>query len=164
MRNALLLAFAGCGAAQVTAPRPTTNPTWDALVEALPGAWSATTPDGTVIPVTFTLIANGTVVLETFGPADHQTATTYSRAAAGVEVTHYCGQGNQAHLRATTDLDFTFVDARDVDPGEGVLIALVFAVDGPDAFTRTETYRIPPGDGGGLDVTPYVYRRVPASP
>lgn len=165
MRSALLLlAVAACGTAPAAPAVPATaaaNPTWDALVAALPGRWVATSPDGAAIPVTFTLIANGSVVLEQFGPPQHQTATTYSRGADGVEVTHYCGQDNQAHLRTRAGLDFTFVDARDVDPGEGVLVELAYVVDGPDAFTRTETYRVPPEAGGGLEVTPYAYRRVP---
>ncbi len=64
-------------------------------------------------------------------------------------LTHYCAQGNQARLKATDAngdrIVFAFLDATNVAPDQGVMVALTVALQG-DAFDQESVYRTPTGD------------------
>lgn len=165
MHRVLLVVVCGCatGAATPTAPVDA-RPGWAALQRSVPGRWIATTADGASVPVEFHLIAGGSAMLETFGRAGHQTATTYHADGPGLVATHYCAQGNQPRLRAQTGdgrrVVLVMTDATGVDPGEAILVELSydFAADG---FMRVEVYRQP---DGSLERTAWQYARAPGAP
>lgn len=70
--------------------------------------------------------------------------SVYHADGRGLMLTHYCAQGNQARLRATSitggRVSFSQIDATNVSEDQSVLHDLVFAL-GPDTLERTEIYR-----------------------
>jgi hypothetical protein len=151
VRLACLVLLSACSARATTAERPReaidARAAWSTLQRSLPGRWIATT-EGASVPVEFCEIAGGSVVLEMFGRAGHQTATTYHADGAGLVATHYCAQGNQPRLRArhgdAHHVVLVMSDATGVEPGEAVMVELSYDFDA-DGFTRWEVYRQPDG-------------------
>ncbi len=91
-------------------------------IKKLVGAWTATTPQGKQVRVTYELIANGSAVIERasgFGndaKADGM-ETVYHLDGDNLVLEHYCMAGNQPRMRAsgynpqTGELKFDFVSA-----------------------------------------------------
>lgn len=155
-RALLLLTALACApprASSVPAPPAVdARAAWQRLATTLPGDWIAATDDGREIDIGFRAISNGSALAERFGAASgRETMTIYHPDGAGLVLTHYCGQGNQATLRATEvgehRVVFAHVSATNVEPGQGVLAELRLEFDpaGARAVTRTEVYRLPDG-------------------
>ncbi len=69
--------------------------TWDAAVDAAPGAPQR---------VTYRLTAAGTAVVETlFAGTDHEMMTVYHLDGDDLRLTHYCAGGNQPRLKLDRD-------------------------------------------------------------
>jgi hypothetical protein len=124
---------------------------WERLSALLPGSWIATTPDGGQVAIAFRPISNGSALAESFGPPGHETMTIYHPDGVALQLTHYCGQGNQATLRATSADEhrvvFTFASVTNAGPEQGVMAELIYELDpsGARALTRVESYRLPDG-------------------
>lgn len=141
-------------ASAATAP-PTLDATtrsraWSELTAKLAGSWEAPVKSG-YVRVTYQPISNGTALLERFFTVSgKETASVYHPAGDRVLVTHYCAQGNQPRLQLTqfsgNQLTFDFLDATDLDNGEGVMRRLVVDLR-ENAFDQTAIYR----DGDGAD-------------
>ena len=150
-----LLVTAACAGTAATAPTPSTTPAWttDAaawprLRDALIGTWHGTTETGARVDVTYRAIAGDSALAETWGSPTRATMTLYHPDHGGLVATHYCGQGNQARLRAVATsaaaLRFVQSDITDLDADEGQLVELTLEF-GADGFDRIEDYRAPDG-------------------
>jgi hypothetical protein len=120
------------------------------MLKALPGLWKATTPEGRTITIRYHVVSNGSALVETFITASgKETLSVYHRDGRELMLTHYCAQGNQARLKATEAngdrIVFTFLDASNVAPDQGVMVRLMVALQG-DAFDQESTYRAPTGE------------------
>lgn len=147
----------GCaGRAEPAASEPAAlvdaRATWERLSTLLPGRWIATTEDGAEIDITFRSISKGSALVESFAAAaGHETVTVYHPDGHALLLTHYCGQGNQATLRATAvdeqRIVFSFASVTNAAPEQGVMSELVYELDPADAraLTRVEVYRLPDG-------------------
>lgn len=114
-----------------------------AAMPALSGHWQSV---GLPRPITveYRAISNDLAMVERWRTfSGRETMTVYVTDKDRLTATHYCAQGNVATLRGTTVngvTTFDFVSALGVDPGEGVLVRLVFEQT-PRGLRRTETYR-----------------------
>jgi len=123
------------------------NPAWDKL-KSLVGTWQGTM-DGHPGSVTYTLVSNGTSLMESLtGEHDVNMITMYHPDGDSILATHYCAAGNQPRMRAKAlsgdgrKLDFQFVDATNVAGSSGeVMNRLVVTFQDPDHFTQTWTAR-----------------------
>jgi len=113
-----------------------------APLSELTGNWSSV--GERPIRVSYRSISNDLATVEQWRtPSGRETMTVYTVDGPSMLVTHYCGQGNVATLgapMASKELDFSFREARGVDPGEGVLVRLRLVRDG-ERLRRIETYR-----------------------
>ena len=87
---------------------------WNRL-KSLVGSWQGTN-EGRPVSVTYTLVSNGTALMENLnGGHDADMVTMYTPDGAVLLATHYCAAGNQPRMRATASpdgrsIDFQFVD------------------------------------------------------
>ncbi len=167
---AAALLVSGCAGRAAPASSPAGAPgaagvdarvAWERLQRELPGTWQATGEHEGLV-VAYRVVSGGSALLETFGAAvDRQTLTVYHPDGAGLMLTHYCGQGNQARLRATeasaSRVRFEYVDASNVDAEGSVLHVLTYEL-GAGTLARTEVYR---GADGSEDTTLYRFVRAP---
>ena len=136
------------------------NPAWEKM-KSLVGAWEGRA-DGQPVSVTYTLVSNGTSLMESLN-AEHgmNMVTMYAPDGDAIMATHYCAMGNQPRMRAKASddlksLDFQFVDATNVqDPKGEVMRRLVVTFQDPDHFQQAWTAR-----ANGKDQTSdFVYTR-----
>ncbi len=90
-------------------------------LKSLAGQWEAKGPEGMPVTVTYSVVSEGSAVLEqiSFG----NMVTVYHRDGDGLMLTHYCAGGNQPRMRAAASkdggrtYDFRFVDVTNLtDP------------------------------------------------
>jgi hypothetical protein len=140
---------------------PASNPAWEKL-KTLGGTWQGTV-EGKPVSVTYSLVSNGTALMESLtGEHDTHMVTMYHPDGGTVLATHYCAAGNQPRMRAQAaagaaqSLDFQFVDATNVSGSTGeVMRRLVVTFQGPDHFTQAWTSSA----GGKEQTTDFVYTR-----
>jgi hypothetical protein len=121
-----------------------TNPAWDKM-KSLVGTWQGTA-DGRPVSVTYTLVSNGTSLMESLtGDHDTNMITMYAPDGGSILATHYCAAGNQPRMRAKTSagdvrsLDFQFMDATNVDAAPELMKRLVVTFQDPNHFTQSWT-------------------------
>jgi hypothetical protein len=130
-------------------------------LKALVGDWEAKTERGTLIRVSYRLIAGDSVLVQRFITPSGETETVFHPDRSRVIATHYCAQGNQPRLRldagsTDTRFVFTFLDATNLEnPTSSHLVRLELQLAGADDYTETETY----DDGGKPDVTTLKFHR-----
>ena len=114
---------------------------------SLVGEWQGRFPDGRAHAVSYRLTAGGTVLVETWTLApNRESMTLYSISGSDLLATHYCPQGNQPRLRLARGgrsdrLRFQFMDGGNLDvPGKSHQHAFWVRFDGPNSYTRSETY------------------------
>ncbi len=148
-RRALLLAatalaaFASPAAAQALPP----DQAFQSL-KALAGDWQGRTASGRTFLVNYRLIANDTVLVETWTMSPTRTSmTVYHMDGEALIATHYCPHGNQPRLQYRPELSgerlhFSFRDATNlVDPNAAHQHEFWIEIaPGAAAFTRDETY------------------------
>src|SRR5687767_2900395 len=71
-------------------------------MQRLAGSWSGTADSGGQVDIVVRSIARASTLAETFGPPGRETMTLYHSDGGGLIATHYCAQGNQPRLRATS--------------------------------------------------------------
>jgi hypothetical protein len=140
---------------------------WTAMRRVLSGTFRATTPENRTITASYKLVSRGSALVETFTSASgNETMTVYHRDGHALVLTHYCAQGNQAHLRAsetTNDrVTFTFASATNATSDQSVMQTLAFAfrADSADSFDQESVYRTPSGE---LEASTLHFQRVAAS-
>jgi hypothetical protein len=132
------------------------------MERSLVGSWRAATPDNRSVDVSYRVVSNGSALLETYTSASgKETLSVYHRDGGALLVTHYCGQGNQARLKAVeADLGrvvFAYLDATNVGPEQSVLHRLVLSWGPADRLDREEIYEQP---GHEADTTTLHFARV----
>jgi hypothetical protein len=120
-----------------------TDPSWGRL-KSLVGDWEGSY-EGKPSHVSYKLVSNGTVLMETMeGPDASQMVTLYHPDGASLLMTHYCSMGNQPRMRSKGlqdgRLDFAFVDAANLrSPGEHRMTRLVLSFPGLDRLVQEWT-------------------------
>lgn len=117
------------------------------LLTSLVGTWEGTFPDGRKHSVSYRLTAAGSVLVETWklGP-DRESMTLYGTDGSNLIATHFCPQGNQPRLQLvqsddSAKLSFEFLDGINLQvEGKEHQHAFWLKIDGPNSFTRSETY------------------------
>jgi hypothetical protein len=134
-------------------------------LKALVGDWQGRTEAGRTFLVNYRLIANDTVLVESWTMSPTRTSmTVYHMDGDALIATHYCPQGNQPRLQYRPDLSgqrlhFTFRDATNLqDPNAAHQHAFWIEIGpGVSAFTRDETY-MENGEAGSETAS---YTRIP---
>lgn len=118
------------------------------VMTGLVGVWRRADKPDSPLRIRFSLTAGGTVLVEEWLRGDQpHSLTLYHRDGSDLLATHYCPQGNQPRLVASTAhaadaLVFKFRDATDLDAQhESHLVELGFELSAPDQMKRSETYR-----------------------
>jgi hypothetical protein len=122
-------------------------PAFDQL-KTLVGEWEGSNGGGPV-KVTYTLVANGSALMERLQPANEpDMITMYSADGDRVVVTHYCSGGNQPQMVAqattgkTEKLSFTLVRVTGLKtPDEAHMVGLVLTLSDKDHLTEEWQYR-----------------------
>ena len=153
---ALLMAFGTSAGAANPA-----SPAWDSL-KSLVGAWQGTA-EGRPVSVSYTLVSNGTALMETLdGGHDANMITMYTPDGASILATHYCAAGNQPRMRAEAaaggkSLDFRFMDVSNLGGSSGeVMQRLVVTFVDADHFEQQWTSR---GKDGKEQTSVFKYTR-----
>ena len=88
------------------------------LVKSLDGDWEGRTPEGQPLHVSYSVVSNGSAVMERrLAGSDAEMVTLYSANRDRVAVTHYCTAGNQPQMQTAPlsgspqQLTFVFVRA-----------------------------------------------------
>ncbi|HYD86152.1 MAG TPA: hypothetical protein VEA80_01640 [Vitreimonas sp.] len=123
-------------------------------LKALAGDWQGRTESGRTFLVNYRLIANETVLIETWTMSPtRQSMTVYHMDGGDLLATHYCPIGNQPRLRYRPDLsgerlEFSFRDATNLqDASAAHQHAFWVRINAGGAFVRNETY-IENGEAG----------------
>jgi hypothetical protein len=137
-----------------------TNLAWDKM-KSLVGTWQGTA-EGRPVSVTYTLVSNGTSLMESLtGDHDTNMITMYAPDGGSIVATHYCAAGNQPRMRAkasasnVTSLDFQFVDATNTAAAPELMKRLVVTFQDPNHFTQSWTS----STEGKEQTTDFVYTR-----
>jgi hypothetical protein len=112
-------------------------------LQSLDGEW---TGDGGKTAVTYTIVSNGTVVMERMKMPSPQPdmVTMYHRDGAALVATHYCSIGNQPRMRASEadakTIRFRFLDITNLTkPEDGHINDLTVTFRDKDHFTQEWT-------------------------
>src|SRR5882724_6114266 len=140
---AALLSFTAARANNSTARVPA----FDQL-KTLVGEWEGTN-SGRPVKITYTLVANGSALMERLQPADEpDMITMYSADGDHVVVTHYCSGGNQPQMVAqattgkTEKLSFTLVRITGLKtPDEDHMVGLVLTLSDKDHLVQEWKYQ-----------------------
>jgi len=135
---------------------------WEKL-KSLAGSWKGTA-EGKPVAVTYTLVSNGTALMESL-EGDHalNMITMYAPDGATLLATHYCAAGNQPRMRAEASPDggslaFDFVDVSNGKGAEGeIMRKLVVTFVDTDHFNQQWTSR---GKDGKDRTSLFQYTRV----
>jgi hypothetical protein len=169
LRSRIRLAFALCLvlgtvlAAQESHPSARSTPAFDQL-KSLAGEWEGKNSSGNSAKVFYSVVSNGSVVMEHMAPkTDYEMVTMYSLDGDRIVVTHYCAAGNQPTMQtapspaANGKYDFSFVRVSGTKtPDEGHMSALTLTIADKDHMTQAWTY----DDHGKTMVDTFTYTRV----
>ena len=136
-------AFDRSGGASTT----TTSPHLD-RIKSLAGNWSGTNKHGKAVKVSYTVVSDGTAVMEKLDmPEGGNMITMYHPDGERLMVTHYCSIGNQPRMvevprAGDNDLVFSFFDVSNQPntPGHGHMRGLKFHFLDKNHFTQEWTF------------------------
>ncbi|MEZ4443909.1 MAG: hypothetical protein R3B72_32850 [Polyangiaceae bacterium] len=166
-RAALVLVFvlglAACGGAAASPLHASVSKVWwPRLTTSLAGAWTATTASGRVLEVRYRVASRGSALVQAWAPSTPgETLTVFHPDGDGLLLTHYCGQGNQAHLAAVEAqgdaIVFRRIDVTNRLEGQSALYELTvrLAPDG-QSYEHVETYTDADGEA---ETTTYRFQR-----
>ncbi|HTQ98321.1 MAG TPA: hypothetical protein VMH89_16025 [Candidatus Acidoferrum sp.] len=123
------------------------TPAFDQL-KSLAGEWQGKDSTGVPIKVIYTVVSNGSAVMERLEPAnEHEMITMYSLDGDRILVTHYCSAGNQPTMEtgpataASGKYDFAFVRVTGTKtPEEGHMASLSLNIPDKDHLTQVWTF------------------------
>jgi hypothetical protein len=152
-----LLASAPLASAQEMKPARST-PAFDQL-KSLAGEWQ-----GKNVKVIYSVVSNGSVVMEHMAPAGpEEMITMYSLDGDRIVATHYCAAGNQPTMQtgpspaANGKYDFSFVRVSGTTtPDEGHMSALTLTIPDKDHITQVWTF----DDKGKTMMDTFSYTRI----
>jgi hypothetical protein len=78
-------------------------------LKALAGTWQGTTDMGQSVTVSYRLTANGSAVMSETQSHDEDMITMFHLDGDRLLMTHYCGAGNQPHMKAVASSDATTI-------------------------------------------------------
>jgi hypothetical protein len=167
-RRLILLAMSGVLSACANAsaqPTPLRPEQAFQTLKALVGNWQGRTAAGRTFLVSYSLIANDTVLVESWTMSPTRTSmTVYHMDGDALIATHYCPQGNQPRLQYRPELSgqrlhFSFRDATNLqDPNAAHQHAFWIEIaSDASGFARDETY-LENGEAGSETAT---YTRIP---
>ena len=119
-------------------------------LKSLVGTWAGTTQDGKAVTVSYKLVSEGNVLMESLDKPGHaQTMITmYHVDGDRILMTHYCSVGNEPRMRAKSlsadgsKLSFTFLDITNLDsPDAPHMHGLVFTFKDKDHMVQKWTMR-----------------------
>lgn len=118
------------------------------VLSTLAGEWeeAAAANGGLRERVSYRLIANGTVLVETWTlRSGHESMTVYYLDGLDLMATHYCPQGNQPRLRLAQIVEggllFTIRDGSNLErEGRSHQHEFWLRADNPNTFRRSEVY------------------------
>jgi hypothetical protein len=150
-------------AAQEMHPPARSTPAFDQL-KSLAGEWEGKKSSGQPVKVVYSVLSNGSVVMEHLAPASpYEMVTMYTLDGDRIVVTHYCAAGNQPTMQtapspaASGKYDFSFVRVMGTKtPDEGHMAALTLSIPDKDHLTETWTF----DDHGKSMVDTFSYTRV----
>ena len=151
-------------AAQQMHPAAPPSPAFDQL-KSLAGEWEGkTSSSAAATKVTYTVVSNGSVVMEHLLPAkESEMITMYSVDGDRLVVTHYCAMGNQPIMQtdplkaASGKYDFKFVRLGGAkSPDEAHMAALTLTILDKDHITQAWTF----DDHGKSMTDTFTYTRV----
>jgi hypothetical protein len=162
---ALALAAAPAIAGESTATAAAPHAGFD-LMKSLAGTWEMKAEDGKVTTLTYTVVSDGTALMETMDtPGTHAAMVTmYHPDGADLMLTHYCGAGNQPRMRCAKpakvarSLAFEFMDAANMPtPATGHMHHLVVTLVDADHVTQEWTWK--KGDEEGKELFTFERKR-----
>ncbi|HUI75398.1 MAG TPA: hypothetical protein VLX32_10650 [Candidatus Acidoferrum sp.] len=114
----------------------------------LVGEWQGVNGHGTPVKLTYTMVSNGTALMERMQPSNEaEMITMYSADGDRIVVTHYCSAGNQPQMQTaaitgpTQKFDFTLVRVTGLkSPAEGHMVRLVLMMVDKDHLTQEWTF------------------------
>jgi Tfp pilus assembly protein PilW len=114
----------------------------------LVGEWEGTSGSGASVKLTYTLVSNGSALMERMQPSNEpEMITMYSADGDRIIVTHYCSAGNQPQMQSaaitgpTQKFDFTLVRVTGMkSPSEGHMVRLVLMMADKDHLTQEWTF------------------------
>ena len=145
--GAMGLGLAGTSSGVQTLPSPSSQ-VFERLKSRV-GEWKGSQPDGE-FEATYTLIANGSVLMEEFRPKGGATMVTmFSVDGDRIIATHYCSVRNQPQVATAPvtdpgakDLTFSLMRVTGLkSPNDWHNTGLVVALGDGNAFTQEWTYR-----------------------
>jgi hypothetical protein len=159
----LLVPSANLTHAQEMHPPARSTPAFDQL-KSLAGNWEGKNSSGTPVKLTYTVVSNGSVVMEHLqSMKESEMITMYTLDGDRIVVTHYCSAGNQPTMQtapspaASGKYDFSFVRVSGTKtPDEGHMAALTLSIADKDHLTQTWTF----DDHGKSMVDTLTYTRV----
>ncbi|QAY75106.1 hypothetical protein [Sphingosinicella sp. BN140058] len=161
----ILGAALGCMLASANGLAAEVNTDRLAPLRALVGEWRGESSAGRTLRISYRLIANDTVLVESWrSPSGRETMTVYHQDGSDLVATHYCAQGNQPRLRLGADRrdhrwHFFFRDATNLSTPRASHLH-EFWIEPLDAGTmrRSETYT---ADGERSEESAVLKRIVP---
>jgi hypothetical protein len=163
---ALTTALAACASPATAQPGPLQPDQAFQALKAFVGDWQGVTESGRTFLVSYRLIANNTVLVESWTMSPTRTSmTVYHMDGDALIATHYCPQGNQPRLQyspATSNerLHFRFRDATNLaDANVAHQHEFWIRRHADGTFARNETY-LENGEAGSETAT---YTRIPQS-
>jgi len=149
--------------AQEMLPPGRSTPAFDQL-KALAGEWEGKNSSGQPVKIIYSVVSNGSVVMEHMSPASpHEMITMYSLDGDRIMVTHYCSAGNQPTMEtgrspaANGKYDFSFVRVSGTKtPDEGHMASLSLSMPDKDHLTQVWTF----DNHGKSVVDTFTYARV----
>lgn len=123
------------------------NPGFERL-KTLIGMWRTKGEDGKPATISYSLVSNGSALLETLGPEkEPHMVTMYHADGGNVLMTHYCGVANQPRMRASSPaadaklMEFVFVDCTNLPaPEAGHMHHLTVTFVDKNHFTQEWTW------------------------
>jgi hypothetical protein len=114
----------------------------------LVGEWEGTSGSGAPVKLTYTLVSNGSALMERLQPSkEPEMITMYSADQGRIIVTHYCSAGNQPQMQTavitgpTNRFDFKVVRVTGMkSPEEGHMVRLVLMIADKDHLTQEWTF------------------------
>ncbi len=134
-------------------------------MKTLIGAWKGKDAHGNRVDVTYTLVADGTAVMESLdvGPSGENMVTLYTLSGGNTVLTHYCSMGNQPRMKLDgsksdeNTLVYVYVDATNVkSDSDPRMHDLTLRFRDRDHFSQEWTLRIEGKNTG----TVYEFERV----
>jgi hypothetical protein len=128
-------------------PRAPVNATFQHL-KSLAGDWQGKTPDGKTVKVSYTLVSDGSALMERLSPASEgEMISMYAPDGDGVMMTHYCSMHNQPRMRsgapgADGALHFQFVDATNLaTPNDPHMDHVTITMPAPDNLVEEWAFK-----------------------